>query len=68
MIKILTAKGTDTILGATVVGGPAGETIMILTSAITNEIGLSKVGQCVYPYPSWSEGIKHLSDQYNSPI
>ncbi len=34
MIKILTAKGTDIILGATVVGGPAVETIMIFSSAI----------------------------------
>jgi len=65
MLKILTKKGTDEILGATAVGGPAGELIMTLTSGMHNGLGLSKIGACVYPYPSWSEGIKHLSDQYN---
>ena len=65
MIKILTTKGSDEILGATAVGGPAGELIMTLTSGMHNGLGLSKIGACVYPYPSWSEGIKQLADQYN---
>lgn len=62
MIKILTKKGTDEILGATVVGGPAGELNMILTTGMHNGLGLSKIGASVYPYPSWAEGIKHLAD------
>ncbi len=41
MIKILTKKGTDEILGATAVGGPAGELIMILTTGMHNGLGLS---------------------------
>ncbi len=65
MLKILTKKGTDEILGATAVGGPAGELIMTLTTGMHNNLGLSKIGACVYPYPSWSEGIKHLADQFN---
>lgn len=65
MVKILTKKGGDEILGATAVGGPAGELIMTLTTGMHNGLGLSKIGACVYPYPSWSEGIKHLADQYN---
>lgn len=32
---------------------------------MTNGLGLSKIGQGVYPYPTWAEGIKHLADQYN---
>jgi len=62
MIKIITVKGTDKILGAIVVGTSSTELIMILTNGIKNNIGLSKIGECVYPYPSWSEGIKHLAD------
>lgn len=62
MIKIFTIKGSDKILGGTVIGGPAGELIMILANAIQNNIGLSKIGECTYAYPSWAEGIKHLSD------
>ena len=57
-------KDMDTVLGATAVGGPAGELISIITAGMTNELGLSKIGQGVYPYPTWAEGIKHLADQY----
>mmetsp|Transcript_23726 Transcript_23726/g.29486 ORF Transcript_23726/g.29486 Transcript_23726/m.29486 type:complete len:216 (+) Transcript_23726:1181-1828(+) len=63
-IKVHVVKGTDTILGATAVGGPAGELVSILCSGMTNNLGLQKIGQGVYPYPSWAEGIKHLADQY----
>jgi pyruvate/2-oxoglutarate dehydrogenase complex dihydrolipoamide dehydrogenase (E3) component len=62
MMKILTEKGSDRILGAVAVGGPAGELVMTLTSGMHNGLGLSQIGSCVYPYPSWAEGIKHLSD------
>lgn len=65
MMKILTSTETDQILGAVVVGGPAGEIIMNITSGMYNGLGLSSIGACVYPYPSWAEGIKHLADQYN---
>ena len=61
-IKVHTTKGGDEILGATSVGGPAGELISILTAGMTNGLGLSKIGQGVYPYPTWAEGIKHLAD------
>jgi len=64
-VKIHVKKGSDEILGATAVGGPAGELICLLTSGMFNGLGLSKIGACVYPYPSWAEGIKHLADQYN---
>ena len=64
-IKIHTKKDSDEILGATAVGGPAGELVCLLTSGMFNGLGLSKIGACVYPYPTWAEGIKHLADQYN---
>jgi pyruvate/2-oxoglutarate dehydrogenase complex dihydrolipoamide dehydrogenase (E3) component len=40
MIKILTKEDSDEILGATVVGGPAGELIMTLTTGMYNGLGL----------------------------
>jgi len=30
-----------------------------------NGVGLSKMGACVFPYPTYAESFKHLSDQYN---
>ena len=62
MIKIHVKKGSDEILGATVVGGPAAELLMILVSGMHNGLGLSKIGASVYPYPTWAESIKHLAD------
>ena len=63
-IKVHVVKGTDKVLGATSVGGPAGELISIICAGMTNGLGLQKIGQGVYPYPTWAEGIKHLADQY----
>lgn len=61
-IKVHVAEGTDNVLGATAVGGPAGELISIINAGMTNNLGLQKIGQGVYPYPTWAEGIKHLAD------
>ena len=65
-IKIHTEKGSDKILGATVVGGPAGELISIITNGMFNGLGLSKIGKSTYPYPTYAEGIKKLADEYNA--
>jgi hypothetical protein len=43
----------------------AGDLISQVTSAMYNGIGLSKMGGCVFPYPTYAESFKHLSDQYN---
>ena len=58
-------KGTDKILGATLVGGPAGDLIVQVTSSMFNDIGLSKMGACVHPYPSYAEAFKAMADAYN---
>ena len=65
LYKVHTKKGTDEILGATLVGGPAGDLISHITSAMTNKIGLSKLASCVYPYPTYAEAFKQMADSYN---
>jgi len=62
-VKIHTEKGSDKIIGATVVGGPAGELISIITNGMFNGIGLEGIGKCVYPYPTYAEAIKHLANE-----
>lgn len=64
-MKIHTKAGTDEMLGATLVGGAAGDMISQITSAMYNGVGLSKMGGCVYPYPTYAESFRHLADQYN---
>ena len=58
-------KGTDTILGATIVAAHAGEMINEFTLAITAGLGLSVIGRTIHPYPTQAEVIKKLADAYN---
>ncbi len=64
-LKIVTKKGTDQILGATVVAQHAGEMISEITLAMTNRIGLSAIAATIHPYPTQSEAIKKAADAYN---
>jgi pyruvate/2-oxoglutarate dehydrogenase complex dihydrolipoamide dehydrogenase (E3) component len=58
-------KGSDTILGATIVASHAGEMINELALAITAGLGLSAIGKTIHPYPTQGEAIKKLADAYN---
>jgi pyruvate/2-oxoglutarate dehydrogenase complex dihydrolipoamide dehydrogenase (E3) component len=58
-------KGSDKILGATIVARHAGEMINELSLAITMKLGLSAVGKTIHPYPTQAEAIKRLADAYN---
>ena len=58
-------KGTDRILGATIVARHAGEIINEFSLAITNGLGLSAIAKTIHPYPTQAEVIKRLADSYN---
>ncbi len=58
-------KGTDKILGATIVARHAGEMINEFSLAITNGLGISAIGKTIHPYPTQAEAIKRLADAYN---
>ncbi len=58
-------KGTDKILGATVVARHAGEMINELSLAITNGLGLAAIGKTIHPYPTQAEAVRKLADVYN---
>lgn len=60
--KIHCQKGTDEILGATLAGGPAGEMICQITQAMTLKLGLAKLGDSIYPYPTYSESFGHIAN------
>jgi len=63
-VKILTAKGSDTILGATIIGAHAGETLAEITFAMKHNMGLRKILQTIHPYPTWAEANKYVAGQY----
>lgn len=64
-IKLLAARGTDRILGATVVGPLAGELIGTISLAMAGGIGLKQLANTVFPYPTFTESLRKLADQYN---
>ena len=58
-------KGSDRILGATVVARHAGDLISELTLAMTARTGLSAIGKTIHPYPTQGEVIRKLADRFN---
>ncbi|QDU09029.1 mercuric reductase [Gimesia aquarii] len=64
-VKVHTKKRTDQIVGATIVAENAGDMISEITVAMTNGLGLSKIGGTIHPYPTQAEAIRKLGDQYS---
>lgn len=63
--RVHVKKGTDKIVGATIVANNAGDMIGEITLAMTNGIGLKGIGSTIHPYPTQAEVIRKLGDQYN---
>ncbi len=64
-VKIHTKKGTDKIVGATIVAENAGDLLSEITVAMKNGVGLSGIGSTIHPYPTQAEAIRKLGDMYN---
>ena len=64
-VKIHVKRGTDQIVGGTIVARSAGDLISEVTLAMTHRIGLSKIAATIHPYPTQAEAIRKLGDQYN---
>lgn len=58
-------KGTDRILGATIVARHAGEMINEFSLAMSNGLGLSAIGRTIHPYPTQAEVMRKLADAHN---
>ncbi|WP_224984525.1 mercuric reductase [Geomonas agri] len=57
-------RGSDTILGATIVARHAGEMISEVTLAMGSGLGLIAIGNTIHPYPTQSESWRKLADAY----
>ncbi|MDQ1901627.1 FAD-dependent oxidoreductase [Paracoccus sp. WLY502] len=60
-VKVLTPPGRDRILGVTVVGHHAGDTIAEFVLAMRHGLGLGKILSTIHIYPTWSEAAKSTS-------
>lgn len=64
LVKVHVKKGSDQILGATVVAAHAGDLVTQFTIAIQNGIGLGGFTNVIYPYPTQGEAIKRVAGAY----
>lgn len=64
-VKVHVRRGTDRIVGATIVAQNAGDLIAEISLAATHGLGLKKIGRTVHPYPTQAEAIRKLGDAYN---
>jgi pyruvate/2-oxoglutarate dehydrogenase complex dihydrolipoamide dehydrogenase (E3) component len=63
-VKVLTSRGGDKILGATIVAPHAGDMISEITLAMQSGIGLGKISSVIHPYPTRAEAIRQTADIY----
>ncbi|MGB3491481.1 MAG: hypothetical protein WBA57_02050, partial [Elainellaceae cyanobacterium] len=67
-VKILHKRGSDKILGATIVARHAGDMISEVTTAIVGGLGLSQMSSVIHPYPTQADAIKKAADAYRRTL
>jgi len=65
LARVHVRKGTDRILGATIVAANAGDMIAEVTLAMTHKLGLGRIATTIHPYPTQAEVLRQLGDAYN---
>jgi len=61
LVKVLTAKGSDRIIGCTIAGANAGEIIVEFVAAMRHGFGLNKILGTIHIYPTWAESNKYAA-------
>jgi pyruvate/2-oxoglutarate dehydrogenase complex dihydrolipoamide dehydrogenase (E3) component len=64
-VKVHVKKGTDQILGATIVARHAGEMISEITLAMVGKLGLKTLATVIHPYPTQAEAVRKIGDAFN---
>ncbi len=57
-------RGSDRILGATLVAAHAGDMIGEVALAVTHRLGLKKIASTIHPYPTQGEVFKRAAGEY----
>lgn len=63
-VKVITPKGSDQILGATIVGAHAGDLLAEFILAMKWGIGLNKILGTIHAYPTFSEATKYTAGNW----
>jgi pyruvate/2-oxoglutarate dehydrogenase complex dihydrolipoamide dehydrogenase (E3) component len=63
-LRLHVKRGSDRIVGATLVAAHAGDIIGELSLAMTAGIGLERIAATIHPYPTQAEIIKKAADEW----
>jgi pyruvate/2-oxoglutarate dehydrogenase complex dihydrolipoamide dehydrogenase (E3) component len=63
--KVLVARGTDKILGATLVCESAGDLLHEFVLAMKCRVGLGTISSTIHAYPTLAELARKIGDKYN---
>ena len=63
-VKVLTRKGKDEILGATVCAPRAGEILHEIMVAAKHGVGLAALSSTIHGYPTWAQAAQRVADAY----
>ncbi len=64
-VRIHCRRGSDRILGATIVAPQAGDLIAPIVMAMKQRIGLGQIASVIHSYPTQADAIRKLGDRYN---
>jgi dihydrolipoamide dehydrogenase len=64
LVKVLTAPGTDRILGATIVGEHAADLLAEYVLAMKHGLGLNKILGTIHTYPTLAEANKYAAGNW----
>jgi pyruvate/2-oxoglutarate dehydrogenase complex dihydrolipoamide dehydrogenase (E3) component len=64
LLRVHLKKGTDRILGTTLVAEHAGEMISEIGVAMTAGLGLGRIGATIHPYPTQAEVFRKAADAW----
>ena len=63
-LRVLVRRGSDRLLGVTIVGADAGDLVAEAAVAMTNGLGLSALGRTIHPYPTRAEVFRKAADRW----
>lgn len=64
-VRVHVLRGSDRIVGATIVSPHAGELISEIVLAMTSELGFGAIGNSIHAYPTEALAIRQAADQYS---
>jgi pyruvate/2-oxoglutarate dehydrogenase complex dihydrolipoamide dehydrogenase (E3) component len=65
LVRVHVRRGSDRIVGATIVAPHAGDLISEIAGAMTHRLKLSQLANVIHPYPTVAEAVRKTGDLYN---